>query len=144
MAETLKNLMAFERFTLVKTIANQIHRLKHMDERPHLEGASTWSEALSSWLAPRLDFNGLHVSVGDFVITTTDDIVETKVVGRQADDFFILGDKVDIISRFGNKVTARRVEKLALIWIERNTSVRNCLCWRSPSSGDVEVLVPSA
>ena len=84
------------------------------------------------------------MSVGDFVITTTDDIVESKVVGQHEDDFFILGDKVDIISRFGNSVTARRVENLALIWIERNTSVRNCLSWRRLSSVDVEILIPSA
>ena len=84
--------LAFERYVLARSIAWQMKALEEFSELPSLVGPEMWVDELGAYLASRLKSEGVHVAVGDYVVTDQQDVVEVSACGRNGSRLFLLGD----------------------------------------------------
>ena len=67
---------------------------------------------------------GLHVAVGDFVVTKMKEVVE------------VLGDLCEVTHNRETSLEVARMGSLRLMWITDNTDVENVKCWQTCSGSD--------
>ena len=130
------NLHQFEKYVLCRTLAHQRESLKNFNERPCLVGECHWQEALSVYIANGIYCQGLHVAVGDFVVTKTKVVLEVRVCGLSDGKLFLLGDAYEVTHRRETSIEVAPTESLRQIWITDNTDVQPAKCWQTCSGSD--------
>ena len=130
------NLHQFEKYVLCRTLAHQRESLKNFNERPCLVGECHWQEALGACIANGIYCQGLHVAVGDFVVTKTKVVLEVRVCGLSDGKLFLLGDAYEVTHRRETSIEVAPTETLRQIWITDNTDVQPAKCWQTCSGSD--------
>ena len=82
-----------------------------------------WQEDLGAYIANGLHCKGVHVAVGDFVVTKTKVVLEVRVCGLSDSNLFLLGDACEVTHSRETSIEVARTESLRLIWITDNTDV---------------------
>ena len=117
------NLKSLEKYVLCRTLAYQKDSLEHFNERPCLVGECHWQEDFGAYVANGMHCKGLHVAVGDFVVTKTKEVVVVRVCGLGGGNIFILGDVCEMTHDRETSMEVARTESLRLIWIADITDV---------------------
>ena len=79
---------------------------------------------------------GLHVAVGDFVVTKMKEVVEVRACGLSGSNLFLLGDVCEVTHNRETSLEVTRMGSLRLIWITDNTDVETVKCWQTCSGSD--------
>ena len=74
--------------------------LEEFNDLPSLVGPTMWSDELGAYIAGRVTSRGIHVSVGDFVVTDEQHVVEVKTCGCSGHFLFLLGDACQVFTRW--------------------------------------------
>ena len=131
------NLGKLEEYVLCRILAYQRDSLQKFNERPCLVGECHWQEDFGAYIANRMHCNGLHLAIGDFVVTKAKEVVQVRVCGLSGGHLFLLGDACEVTHNRGTSMEVVRTETpLRLIWITDNTDVDSCKCWQTCSGSD--------
>ena len=131
------NLDQFEKYVLCRTLAYQRDALRNFNERPGLVGRCHWQDEFGAYIANMMYCKGLHVAVGDFVVTNRKEIVQVRVCGVSGDNLFLLGDDCEVTHNRETSMEVTRTESLRLIWISDNIDVDVGKCWQKCSGSDL-------
>ena len=130
------NLDLFEKYVLCRTLAYQRDALRNFNERPGLVGRCHWQDEFGAYIANMMYCKGLHVAVGDFVVTNRKEIVQVRVCGVSGDNLFLLGDDCEVTHNRETSMEVARTKSLRLMWITDNTDVQTVKCWQTCSGSD--------
>ena len=130
------HLNQFEKYVLCRTLAYQRDALRNFNERPGLVGECRWQEDIGAYIANRMRCKGLHVAVGDFVVTKMKEVVEVRACGLSGSNLFLLGDVCEVTHNRGTSLEVARMGSLRLMWITDNTDVETVKCWQTCSGSD--------
>jgi len=130
------NLDQLEKYVLCRSLAYQREALIQFNECPCLVGACHWQEDFGAYVASRMYCNGLHVAIGDFVVTETKEVVEVRACGRSGRNLFLLGDACEVVHNGVTNIEVTRMASLRLIWVTNNTDVDCVKCWQKCGGSD--------
>ena len=130
------NLDQFEKYVLCRTLAYQRDALRNFNERPGLVGRCHWQDEFGAYIANMMYCKGLHVAVGDFVVTNRKEIVQVRVCGVSGDNLFLLGDACEVTHNRETSMEVIPTELLRLIWISDIIDVDVAKCWQKCSGSD--------
>ena len=130
------NLKSLEKYVLCRTLAYQRDSLQHFKERPCLVGECHWQEDFGAYVANGMHCKGLHVAVGDFVVTKTKEVVLVRVCGLGGRNLFILGDVYETTHDQKSSIEVTQTESLQLIWVSNNTDLSPVKCWQRCSRSE--------
>ena len=141
--DIITNLDIFEEYVLTRSVANQVTELSNFQLSPGLEGETTWNSRLGAFTALSMSCKGLHIAVGDYVLSREGSIVEVQICGRKEDgNLFLLGDVCLTKERAATSVVVLRRHSLLLMWVRDNHDVKCARCWKPHSkSGELRVIV---
>ena len=141
--DIITNLVVFEEYVLTRSVANQVTELSNFQLSPGLEGETTWNSRLGAFTALSMSCKGLHIAVGDYVLSREGSIVEVQICGRKEDgNLFLLGDVCLTKERAATSVVVLRRHSLLLMWVRDTHDVTSARCWKPLSkSGELRVIV---
>ena len=140
--EIMKNLPHFEKFCLCRSLAYQLRQVQEFDEYPKLVGESIWKEELGSWVAQHLEYQGLHVSIGDIIITHHGEFCEVQACCQCNRDLFILAYAFETVQENSFSAKVCRRDWLRLVWIQSSNAVTVAKCWKDLPRGELRILKP--
>ena len=141
--DIVKDLNIFEEYVLARSVAHQITELRKFQLSPCLEGETTWNSRLGAFTAASMSCQGLHIAVGDYVLSREGSIVEVQLCGCKEDgNLFLLGDVCLTKDRSATSLVVLRRQSLLLMWVRDNQDVKCARCWKPHSkSGELRVIV---